>query len=323
MKQKVLITGKIPPIAYQMLKEKFDVTMHQELTPLSKEEIINLVADKDALLPILSDSIDAHVINAAPGLKIIANYGAGFNNIDVPLATTKGIPVTNTPVVSTNATAELTLGLILSVARRIVEGDKITREGKFTGWAPLYHLGYELTDKRLGIIGMGNIGRAVAKRALAFGMEIVYFDKFPLSEQQEQELNCRFMPLEELIPTSDFITLHVNYDPSLHHLIGKKELDSMKSSAYFINAARGPLMDEAALLEALRTKAIAGAGLDVYEFEPKITAGLEKLDNVVLTPHIGNATVEARGEMSKIAAQNIIEVLEGREPISCVNPSYK
>ena len=323
MKKKVLITGKIPPIAYQMLQEKFQVTMHEELTPLSKDEIIRQVYDIDALLPILSDTIDEAVIKAAPKLKVIANYGAGFNNIDVQLATSLGIPVTNTPVVSTNATAELTLGLMLSVSRRIVEGDKITRAGEFTGWAPLYHLGFELTGKRLGIIGMGNIGKAVAKRALAFGMEIVYFDKFPLTKEQETELNCSLLPIDELIPTSDFITLHVNYDPSLHHLFGTREFDSMKKSAFFINAARGPLMDEAALLEALQNRTIAGAGLDVYEFEPKVTTGLEKLDNVVLTPHIGNATVEAREEMAKIAARNIIEVLEGREPISCVNPNYK
>ena len=324
MKQKVLITGKIPTIAYDMLNEKFDVIMHNELTPLSKEEIIRQGADKDALLPILSDSIDASVINACPKLKVIANYGAGYNNIDVSFATSLNLPVTNTPIVSTNATAELTMGLILSVARRIVEGDKITRAGEFTGWAPLYHLGFELTGKRLGIIGIGNIGKAVAKRALAFGMEIVYFDKYPLSKEMEIELNCSFLPLEELIPSVDFLTLHVSYDPSLHHLIGATEFSSMKPGAFFINAARGPLMDEAALLMALQNKTIAGAGLDVYEFEPKITAGLEKLDNVVLTPHIGNATVEAREEMAKIAASNIIEVLEGRKPISCVNTSiYK
>lgn len=319
MKKKVFISGLIPNNAYDLLSKEFDVTMHDSINLLSKEEIIKGIEGKDALLCLLSDSIDKDIIDSNPNLKIIANYGAGFNNIDVKTATSKKIPVTNTPVVSTTSTAELTLALMLSIARRVVEGDKITRNGKFTGWAPLYHLGVELSGKNLGIIGMGNIGKAVAKRAKAFDMNIIYYDAYRMDEKLEQELGYEYMTLEKVIENSDFLSLHLNYNPSLRHMIGAKELENMKSSAYLINAARGPLVDESALLKALESKTIAGAGLDVYEYEPQITAGLEKLDNVILTPHIGNATVEARGAMAELAANNIIAALKGVKPKNCVN----
>lgn len=324
MKKKVFISGLIPNNAYDLLSKEFEVTMHDNISLLSKEEIIRGLEGKDALLCLLSDSIDKDIIDSNPNLKIIANYGAGFNNIDVKTATSKKIPVTNTPVVSTTSTAELTLALMLAIARRVVEGDKITRAGEFTGWAPLYHLGVELSGKNLGIIGMGNIGKAVAKRAKAFDMNIIYYDAYRMDEKLEKELGYEYMPLEKLIEQSDFLSLHLNYNPSLHHMIGEKELENMKSSAYLINAARGPLVDEGSLLKALENKTIAGAGLDVYEYEPKITAGLEKLDNVVLTPHIGNATIEARGAMAELAANNIITVLKNEKPKNCVNPQiYK
>ncbi len=319
MKQKVFISGMIPKTAYDILSKEFEVTMHNDITLLSKREIIKHIAGKDALLCLLSDTIDKDIIDSNPNLKIIANYGAGFNNIDLKAATSKKIPVTNTPLVSTISTAELTMGLILSVARRIVEGDKITRAGKFTGWAPLYHLGTELCGKTLGILGMGNIGKAVANRAQAFGMNIIYYTTHPLDEKEENQLGYKYMSLDKVIENADFLTLHLRYTPSSYHMIGKDEFKKMKSTAYLINAARGPLVDEAALLKALENKSIAGAGLDVYENEPKITAGLEKLDNVILTPHIGNATVEARSKMAEIAANNIISVLKGDKPINCVN----
>ncbi|MPN02960.1 putative 2-hydroxyacid dehydrogenase [bioreactor metagenome] len=253
-------------------------------------------------------------------MKIIANYGAGFNNIDVAAASARKIPVTNTPLVSTNATADLTWGLILAISRRIVEGDKNTRAGKFTGWAPLYHLGVEVTGKTLGIIGMGNIGKAVARRAKGFEMPIIYYSRTRLSPEEEKELNAEYRELDAVIRDADFLTFHLSYHPSLRHMIGAKELASMKKTAFLINAARGPLVDEQALLEALRNKTIAGAGLDVYEFEPAVTKGLEELDNVVLCPHLGNATIETRDQMADIAARNIVNVLKGERPISCVNP---
>lgn len=319
MKQKVFISGKIPTVAYEMLSKEFDVTMHDDLRLLTKEEIIDGVKNSDALLSLLSDNIDADIIAAAPNLKIIANYGAGFNNIDLKAASARKIPVTNTPAVSTDATAELTFGLLLAIARRIVEGDKVTRSGNFTGWAPLYYLGTEVTGKTLGVIGMGNIGRAVAKRAKGFDMRVIYYDKIRQSAEVENALGIEYMSTEEVIKNADFLTLHANYSPELHHLIGEKELAMMKPSAYLISAARGQMVDEKALLKALQNKIIKGAALDVYEFEPAITPGLEKLDNIILCPHLGNATVETRDAMAKIAAQNIISVLNGQKPQTCVN----
>jgi glyoxylate reductase len=320
VKQKVFIAGKVPRIAYDMLAAEFDVAMHDSLRLLTKDEIIAGLAGCDALLPLLSDSIDAAVINSAPNLKIIANYGAGFNNIDLAAATARRIPVTNTPAVSTDATADLTWGLIIAIARRIVEGDKNARAGKFTGWAPLYHLGVEVSGKTLGIVGLGNIGKAVAKRAQGFDMRIVYNSRTRLTPAQEAELGVEYLPLDGVIGAADFLTFHVSYDPSMRHMLGAAQLAAMKPTAFLINAARGPLIDEAALLEALRAGTIAGAALDVYEFEPKITPGLEKLDNVILCPHLGNATVETRDAMAALAARNIIAVLKGGRPLTCVNP---
>lgn len=320
MRKKVFISGKIPDIAFEMLSQHFEVTMHNDLRLLSKEEIIAGVAGKDALLPLLSDPVDADVIRSNPDLKVIANFGAGYNNIDVREATARGIPVTNTPDVSTAATADLTIGLMLAIARRIVEGDKTTRSGKFSGWAPLFHLGVEVSGKTLGIIGMGNIGRAVAKRAKAFNMPIIYYSRTRQSAQIEAELGLQYRPLEEVISQADFLSFHLSYNPSLRHMIGSEQLSRMKKNAYLINAARGPIINEAALAEALKNKVIAGAALDVYEFEPKVTAELLPLDNVILCPHLGNATVETRDAMAKIAAENIIAVLQGGKPLTCVNP---
>lgn len=322
LKKKVFISGKIPRVAYNILSREFEVSMHEDLRLLSKEEILKGLEGKDALLCLLSDTIDAEIIDSNPNLRVIANYGAGFNNIDIQTAGKRGIPVTNTPDVSTAATADLTLGLILAIARRIVEGDRETRAGRFKGWAPLYHLGVDVTGKTLGIIGMGNIGQAVTRRAKAFDMNIIYTSRTRLPEQKEKELGVTYVSFEEILKTSDFLSLNLSYSPSTHHIIGAKELKLMKATAYLVNAARGPLVDEKALLAALEEKTIAGAALDVYEFEPHVTAGLEKLDQVILTPHIGNATVETRDAMAEIAARNIIAVLKGEEPMSCVNQAY-
>ena len=321
-RKKVFITGRIPSLAYEILSKEFDVTMHDDLRLLSKEEIIAGLKGKDALLCLLSDAIDKDIIEANPQLKVIANYGAGYNNIDIAAAGEANIPVTNTPDVSTDATADLTFGLILAIARRIVEGDKETRAGRFKGWAPLYHLGVDVTGKTLGIIGMGNIGKAIARRAKGFDMKIVYTSRTRLSEQQEKELGFTYMSLEGVLKTADFVSLSLSYSPATHHMIGERELETMKPSAYLINTARGPLDDQKALMKALENKSIAGAALDVYEFEPQITAGLEKLDQVILTPHIGNATVETRDAMAEIAAGNIAAVLRGEAPLTCVNQNY-
>ncbi|PGL71686.1 2-hydroxyacid dehydrogenase family protein [Bacillus sp. AFS055030] len=314
----ILVAGKIPEKAEQLLKDHHVIVYENEQL-ITEDELCELVSEVDAILSLLSTPITKRVIDAAKNVNIIANYGAGFNNIDVDYATSKGIHVTNTPLVSTDATAELTLGILLAVSRRIVEGDELCRTKGFEGWAPLFFRGTEVSGKTLGIYGFGNIGQAVAKRAKAFNMNIIYHQPRRLSNELEQQLNATYVSLDELLQTSDYITLHCPYKPELHHLFGKEEFCKMKDSAFFINAARGPLANEQELVEALKEGIIAGAALDVFEFEPKITEELKSLTNVVLTPHIGNATYETRDAMSEIAAKNIIEVIAERPPISPVN----
>ncbi|MDF2924853.1 MAG: D-isomer specific 2-hydroxyacid dehydrogenase NAD-binding [Paenibacillaceae bacterium] len=316
----VFISGRIPSIAREILSRHYEVRMSDTIVPLAKAQIMEQMAGCDALLPILSDSIDREVIASNPQLKIIANYGAGYNNIDVAEATARGIPVTNTPHVSTNATADFTMGLLIAAARRLVEGDRTTRQGRFTGWAPLYHLGVEVTGKTLGIIGLGSIGQAVARRAQAFVMKVIYNSRTRLAVEEERRLNVSYASLDELLSVSDFVSLHASYHPSIRHMIGEAQLQAMKPSAYLINAARGPLVHEEALLHALQSGIIAGAALDVYEFEPQVTEGLKQLDNVILAPHLGNATVETREAMARLAADNIHAVLQGGRPLTCVNP---
>lgn len=314
----IFITGRIPEIAFTKLSERYNVTMNNTDRPLSKAQIIEGIKDKDGVLCILSDKMDRDIIESNPNLKIIANYGAGFDNIDLAAAKEKSIMVSNTPLVSTISTAELTFALMLGIARRISEGDKLMRSGNFSGWSPMFHLGVELKGKKLGIIGMGNIGKQVARIAMGFQMEVIYHNRTRLSEFEERELTVKYRSLDELLKESDIVTLHLSYNNSLRHYIGKEQLSMMKKSAYLINAARGPLVDESALLEVLRDNKIAGAALDVFEFEPKITEGLETLDNVLITPHIGNATIEARTAMAEVAAENIIDALEGNVPQNLV-----
>lgn len=317
--KKIFISGRIPEIAHEMLSKEFEVSMHDDITLLSKDQIIEGIKGKDALLCLLSDKIDKEIIESNPNLKIIANYGAGFDNIDIETAKSLNIPVTNTPAVSTISTAELTIGLILGIARRMAEGDRIMREGSFTGWSPLYQLGTELYGKTLGIIGMGNIGKAIAKRAKAFDMNTIYNNRSKLAPEVEEEFGLKYVSKDELIEKSDFISLNLSYNPEAYHLFNEETFNRMKSTAYLINASRGPVVDEKALLNALENNIIRGAALDVFEFEPKIVKGLEKLDNILMTPHIGNATYEARGAMAEIAANNIIDALNEQEPRNRVN----
>jgi D-3-phosphoglycerate dehydrogenase len=315
---KIYVTGKIPEIAEKMLKEH-TITVYEGDQLITEQELCKSVGEADAILSLLSTPISKKVIEAAKQVKIIANYGAGFNNIDVDYATEKGIYVTNTPFVSTDATAELTLAILLAVSRRVVEGDELCRTKGFDGWAPLFFRGTEVSGKTIGILGFGNIGQAVAKRANAFNMKILYSQPRRLPDAIEQQYNATYVSFEELLTNSDYITLHSPYKPELHHLFGKEEFAKMKKSAFFINAARGALVNEQELVAALKTGMIAGAALDVFEFEPSITEELKSLSNVVLTPHIGNATYETRDAMSEVAANNIIEVLNGKPPISPVN----
>lgn len=315
----VLITSNIPEDIYNELNKNFDITYHNSNIPLTREEIIEKIKGKDALLCPLSDKIDKDVIDASDNLKIIANYGAGFDNIDINYAREKGIVVTNAPApASAISTAELTFGLMLASARRIVSGDKVTREGKFYGWRPTFYLGSELKDKTLGIIGLGNIGKNLAKRAKAFEMNVIYYSR-TRKEDFEKEFVLKYMEKDDVIKNSDFLSLHTAFVPELRHMISKKELEMMKKSAILINASRGPIVDEDALADALIENKIAGAALDVYEKEPKVNEKLLALDNVILAPHLGNATFEARLEMGKNAKDNLIDFKNGKTPKNKVN----
>ncbi|EHP6529262.1 2-hydroxyacid dehydrogenase family protein [Listeria monocytogenes] len=317
MTASVFVAGKLLPETMETLS-KWDVKAFSGEENITEAELIKNVTEVDAIICPLSSPISAKVLESAKNLKIVANIGAGFDNIDVKKAQELGIAVTNTPDVSTEATAELTLGLILDVARRISEGDRLCRETpeQFKGWAPTFFLGTELSGKTLGIIGLGRIGQAVAKRAAAFGMKIIYSGHHP--KEVAKEWGAEFVSQAELLKRSDVVTIHAAYSPSLKHLLNETALKTMKSSAFLINAARGPVVEEAALIKALEAGVIAGAALDVFEFEPKIGEDLAKLDNVVLTPHIGNATVETRAAMGKIAIANVEAVLAGKAPLHSV-----
>lgn len=323
LKQKVFVTRRIPETGLQLLRKQCQVRVYTKDQVIPRKDLIRGVKWCDALLCLLTDKIDREVIDANPQLKIISNVAVGFDNIDVKYATLKGIPVTNTPGVLTDAVAEHTFALMMAIARRIPESDRFTRAGKYQGWEPLLLLGTQLKGKTLGIVGLGKIGLGVAERARkGMWMKILYYDvkRDPVFEQQYQ---ARYVSLPELLRTADFVSLHVPLLPSTRHLIGKKELALMKKTAYLINTSRGPIVDELALVAALKKKQLAGAALDVYEFEPQLSAGLAKLENVVLTPHTASATIEARSAMAELAAQNILNVLQGKEPVALVNPEYK
>jgi len=274
------------------------------------------------MICLLSDRIDEEILSAAKRLRIVANYAVGFDNIDIPAATRRGIAVSNTPDVLTNATAELAWALLLSVARRVVEGDRLVRAGEFHGWDPLMLLGYEVAGKTLGIIGAGRIGTAMARRARGFDMRILYTR--PSGPRREMdELGAQHVELETLLRESDFISIHTPLTPATRHMIGRPQFELMKPTAILINTGRGPVVDEAALADALANRRIAGAGLDVYEYEPKVEPALLALDNVVLLPHIGSATFEARAAMARLAAENVLDALRGKVPRTCLNPEYQ
>ncbi len=316
---KVLVTARMPEEVLALLRREHQVESYAEDPPLDRASLLRRVADKEGLLCTITDLIDQELLDHAPALRVIANFGVGFEHIDVAAATQRGLPVTNTPGVLTAATADLAFALILATARRLVEGDKRVREGKFTYWAPLLFLGHEVSGKTLGLIGAGRIGQAVAQRAHGFGMRVIYHSRTRLAPAAEQELHVSFAPLEDLLREADFVTLHVPLTPQTRHLIGRRELELMKPTAHLINTARGPVVDEAALVEALRRGEIGGAGLDVYELEPELSPGLTELDHVVLLPHVGSATIETRTRMGLMAAANLLAGLRGEQPPNCLN----
>jgi len=293
------------------------VTVSEKDGVLTEEELVRTLKEGkyDAVLCLLTDKInDAAFEAAGPQCKIFANYAVGFDNIDVEAAKKKGVTVTNTPGVLTETVAEHAFALILSVGRRIAEADAFTRAGKYTGWGPMLLLGNDISGKTLGVVGLGRIGSRVANHAVkGFGMKVYYHDPKP-NPDFEKEYGARFSDLETLLRESDFISIHVPLLPATRHLIGEKELNMMKKSAYLVNTSRGPIVDEQALVKALKERRIKGAALDVYENEPALAPGLAECTNAVLTPHIASATEETRGKMAELAATNIIEALEGRTP---------
>jgi glyoxylate reductase len=317
-KQRVFVTRPIQPEAFELLEGHFHVEANKQDRLLDRQSLTDGVRDADGLLCLINDRIDREIIEAAGKLRIIANYGVGYDNIDIEAATQRGIVVTNTPGVLTDATADLVWALMFAVARRIVESDRFARAGMYESWSPTLLLGQEIRGKRLGIIGAGRIGRAVAKRSRGFDMEVVYTGR-TRNIAFELEMGAIWTDRETLLRTSDFVSVNVPLNADTYHLIGKRELDMMKSTAILINTSRGPVVDEKALVDALNRGSIWGAGLDVYEREPEIDEGLKKLDNVVITPHIGSATTEARTKMALMAAKNIVAVLSGNKPINPVN----
>lgn len=315
MKPSVLVTRPLPKVALDKLAESFSLDVNQDERPLTKKEIIDRIKNKEILLCLLTDTIDKSIFEAGHQLKIISNYAVGFNNIDIQEANRRKIPVCITPGILTDTTADLTFALILAATRRIIEADKFVREGHFKGWGPSDFLGCDVSGKTLGIIGMGRIGQAVAQRGRGFNMKIVY------SGHRDLDIpNAKYMSLSELLKTADIISIHVPLTPKTKHLIGENELKSMKPSAYLINTARGPIIDEKALVHALKNKIIAGAGLDVYEHEPALSPGLTELHNVVLLPHIGSATEETRTKMAIMAVENIMALWAGKKPHAIANP---
>jgi lactate dehydrogenase-like 2-hydroxyacid dehydrogenase len=321
-KFKTFLTRRIPKKAIDyLLKNDIELEMNEEDRVLTKDEILKGVKGKDGLICLLTDSIDADIIEfAGPQLKIIANYAVGYNNIDVEAANKLKIPVTNTPGVLTETTADFTMALLLAISRKIVESDKFTRAGNFKGWGPLLQLGSDVYGKTIGIIGCGRIGSAVAHRAtLGFNMKVLYFDEKRQIEL-EKKLQMEFCSLKKLLSNADFISLHVPLTEETKYLIDKDELSLMKNTAYLINTSRGAVINEQALIEALSRKQIAGAALDVFEHEPKLTQGLAELDNVIVTAHIASASIETRTKMGLIAVDNLLAGLNDKQPPNCINP---
>lgn len=319
----IYITRRIPENGITVLTEKgHEVDISVEDRPLTKEELLNALSQKpyDAVVCLLTDNITDEVFAVVPTAKIFANYAVGFNNIDCAAAKKRGVIVTNTPGALTDTVAEHTIGMLLAITSRLAEGDRFMRKGLYTGWAPMLLLGDEVKGKTLGLIGAGRIGARVAHIAHhGLGMKIVYTDMAPIAAL-ETEMQAVFKKTpEEVLPESDMVSLHVPLLPTTQHLINADRLRLMKTSAYLINTSRGPVIDEAALVEALRSGVIKGAALDVFEQEPALAPGLAELENVLITPHIASATVGAREEMALLAARNVLAVLEGREPESPVS----
>ncbi|HWF86092.1 MAG TPA: D-glycerate dehydrogenase [Vicinamibacterales bacterium] len=309
----ILITRKLPSSVLAKLRAIGDVDLYTGDAAIPPDELCARLEGKDALVCLLTDRIDRRVMDAALSLKIIANVAVGFNNVDVPYARSRGIVVTNTPDVLTESVADFTWSLILAITRRLSEGERVVRSGGWKGWALDFMLGTELKGKQIGIVGLGRIARAVAARAPAFDMRVAY-----TSRRESDLAGAEAMSLDRLLNTSDIVSLHVPLTPETHHLIDKRAFSRMKRSAYLINTARGPVVDEAALAWALQHHLLAGAALDVYENEPEVHPDLLVLENVLLVPHLASGTTETRTAMADLAAENVLAVLAGRPPLTAV-----
>ncbi|MEO6124222.1 MAG: D-glycerate dehydrogenase [Ilumatobacteraceae bacterium] len=315
---RVVVTGRVPEAAITMLQAEHEVLAWRSETLVSREQLLHRVDGADAILSLLTEKVDAELLAAAgPQLKVVSNVAVGFNNIDVAACRARGVIATNTPGVLTDATADIAMALILMSTRRLAEGERVIRSEQSWQWGMFYMLGTSIQGSRLGVVGMGQIGAALARRAKTFGMTITYSNRSEIAPELADELGCVRLSMEELLRTSDVVSLHCPYNDGTHHLIDAKALAMMKPSAYLINTARGPVVDEGALADALRSGQIAGAGLDVFEKEPEVHADLLGLDNAVLLPHLGSATIETRTAMATLAATNALAVLRGE---SAPNP---
>jgi len=316
---RIVVTGRIPEAGLELLREAGEVWAWDGDEPIPTDVRDEQLATADAVVTLLTDRVDDAFLDAAPNVRVVANVAVGYNNIDVPACAARDVVVTNTPDVLTDATADPAMALTLMITRRLGEGERLIRSGEPWKWGMFMMLGSSLQGRRLGIVGMGAIGEAFARRAAAFGMTVVYHHRRAIDAATEAALGAELVGLHQLLETSDVVSLNCPYTDATHHLIDEAALDRMQTSAYLINTARGPIVDEAALVDALRERRIAGAGLDVFEHEPEVHPGLLGLDNVVLVPHLGSATVETRSAMAELAARNVVEVLAGRAPLTSVS----
>ena len=317
---KVVVTRMIPEVGLALLREHCDVWVNPDDRPLTHDELLARCADADGVLGLLTDKVDAGFFAAAPRLRGYANYAVGFDNIDVAEATRRRVPVSNTPDVLTTATAELAWALVFAVARQIVTSDAVMRSGTWSGWGPLQFIGQEITGKTLGIFGPGRIGTAMALMSRGFSMPVVTCGGRRPNATLERELGARRVSFPDFLAQSDIVSIHAPLTPDTRHAFDAVAFAAMKPTAILVNTGRGPIIDEVALVAALRQGRLAGAGLDVYEFEPRLAEGLRDCKNVVVTPHIGSATVTAREGMARLAAENLLAMLAGGVPPTCLNP---
>ena len=319
---KVLVTYRDIPGKglIEGLSRRFETRVNQSPDYMSREQLLCEVADVDGMVSLLSERIDAELLDAAPALKVVSNYAVGLNNVDVAAATERGVMVTYTPDVVTDATADLAWAILMAIARDVVVTDRYTRSGEWKQWRPEAFMAADITGATLGIVGMGRIGQAMARRAAGFDMRVLYNNRTPVPPDIEQRLGAMYVDMDTLLRESDFVTLHVPLSEATHHLLDEMALSKMKSTAYLINASRGPVVDEQALVTALRSHKIAGAALDVYENEPRLTEGLSDLDNVILVPHLGANSRRTRERMAAMTVENITAALSGGVPPNLANP---